>query len=157
VESTYVTHGHAIRIFPSNLLALGLPFLKRMFFFVLEFHCPRLLGDHEHDDAPRFVARSPLSRNVLTHFSRRSLALAERRRRDTRILDGHSLLSHNQQQSPCVTAIALSTRYVSTLRHEEVVLIYLKVIVKIVNFMRIYVSRKCYCALMLLWQILRLE
>lgn len=41
----WYTHGHSIRVFPSDLLALGLPLLERMLLFVLELHCPRWLGD----------------------------------------------------------------------------------------------------------------
>lgn len=39
------THRHAIRVFPSYLFALGLPFLERVLLFVLELHDPRLPGD----------------------------------------------------------------------------------------------------------------
>lgn len=40
-QSLY-THRHSIRVFPSYLLAFGLPLLERMLFLVLELHCPRL-------------------------------------------------------------------------------------------------------------------
>jgi len=40
-ESRFATHGHPIGVFPSDLLALGLPLFERMLLFVLELHGPR--------------------------------------------------------------------------------------------------------------------
>lgn len=68
-----------------------------------------------------------------------------------------TIFCHNQQQSPYVTAIAPSTRYICTLRHEKVVLVYFKIIVKIINCTGIYISFKTYCALIFPWKILWLE
>lgn len=45
------THGHPIRIFPSDLLALGLPLFERVLLLVLELHCsPSARGSRAGDD-----------------------------------------------------------------------------------------------------------
>jgi len=40
-KSRFATHGHPVGVFPSDLLALGLPLFERMLLFILELHCPR--------------------------------------------------------------------------------------------------------------------
>lgn len=50
-QRTGNTHGHPIGIFPSDLLALGLPLFERVLLFVLELHCaPSARGSRAGDD-----------------------------------------------------------------------------------------------------------